>query len=241
MKKMRMLGIGLIILSIILIVPSMSFTGFVIGEDVQAVFRIIGAAIFLGGLFIMMLSEQLESKVKVFRRERGGKEVYEMTDPYGHVTSGSSISLGEFKDLIKSIRKDEEVYSNVRNAYAPQLIRIVKRGGDEAEIAQNFLNILELSKEAEKETLNPDEREEIKRTFRDYKNKPNAEQRKVLEKYNLDYKTTGKHGKIYWIENPDIFATAPLTASDWRATRNFPRQIIEVINKIRKMKSGKKA
>ncbi len=203
------IGIAYLLLGFIVILQSFrGLTGFVIFEDVpQQIGWLAGVASIVVGIIVIAVSR---GAVIVYdaKRARNKEHDYMLRDKH-LLFGGEDLSLKEFKKEIHKLRESndgEEMVNIVKTEYRPDLEQIVKDGGKNGEIAEEFLKVLVPSykrREEEQEDnfrVSKEEKEEIKHAFRQFDGKLSTEQKNVLRKYNLTYDDSGRgpSAKIYY-------------------------------------------
>lgn len=129
--------------------------------------------------------------------------------------------MREFREAIDKIRKGkdgEELLKMAKEECVPGLEKIVENGGEKGKVAETFLSVLEPEhKREEREEnykLSKEEREEIKRAFRQFDGRLNTEQKEILRRYNLVYDNTGRgHSAKIFYNGTKYFVTLARTPS----------------------------
>ncbi len=251
--RLRFVGLMLAILGIFLVLVTVPrFTGFVVLGDssLRVSVQVIGLILFIGGIFLMISQkEDLESQVDVYddrvRKGLKGKERthYFLVDSERSVSNEGRVSLGEFERQIASYRKDKEgseYVEVIRSTYALGLHKIVARGGEKAEIARAFLNVLEGSEEKQEEdtSISFDEKREIKNAFRGWNGTPNREQLEVCRKYGINYEHGSNSGKFRLGHYSRPVSLTPSHEASSGITRDLANMIRESREEDKKKKAS---
>lgn len=236
-KVRKTIGLFLALLGLVTAVLSFSsITGFAIASGVTGQLPFLGSLLLIiGGLILTTAQarvkvDDLSDKVGVYDSSHGKSHdhahAYHLVDPYLNFGK-SPISLAEFKHGVNQISGDPELMSIVRNEYGSRLMQIVENGGERAPVARQFLSVLGVKQE-EREILTHDDREEIKRVFKDYSGQFTKPQREVLEKHGIGYQQSENHWRLTLGENKITTSSSP---SDWRVGRKVAADIIHLIER----------
>lgn len=246
-KVIRGFGLALVIWGLVLIfIGQVSITGFVIVGDLNFEWRfVLGLVLVVGGFLIFMSSREkvsvLEGVVDVYDATNGknpsAERDYHLLDPY--LSFGrADITLRDFKQGIVAIREDEELFSIVKGEYGPPLIKLREAGGEKGRIATQFLNVLGYTEEDSinsRDLVSPEERKEIKDTFKEWDGSLSRRQREMLDKYNIGYEKS-RAGSHWHLTYGEKMVTASSSSSDWKAGRNVASDLLRMIEHRRKNK-----
>ena len=232
-------GLFFIVLGILTtILASTQITGFVTASDVSGKIPFLLSLLLIAGGLILTTAhvrireKGLTEKIGVYDSSHGKSSnhnsTYHLVDPYLNF-GRSPITLAEFREGVREIRGDSELFSIVKEEYEPRLQQIVEDGGEKAAVARQFLSILEIERE-ESNDLSRDAQREIKDAFRDFDGSLTKRQREVLDKYEISYEHS--KGRSHWhFTYGNEKLTTSSTASDWRVGRNTARDIIHMLGR----------
>lgn len=221
----------LILVGLIFLFP-LSITGSVI-NDFQG--WALSIKSFFGLVFIIIGIVLLESKTSLEERAdsagvdvysvRLRKEEYEdrMVDPYFFTGPNNyELSLSEFKKGIEKIKDDEDLMQMVREQYVPELRKLLA-DPSKRNIALKFLNLLCVEEEG---LLSPNEKREIRTSFKSWNGKLNQKQSGIIGRYSISFEQGKTHGKFILGSRK---VTASLSPSDSRAGKNLSSDLIKMI------------
>lgn len=231
---MKKTGIFLFVLGFFSSIYSgFKFTGFAVSQfGFQDIF-FIGMILMFGGILLTILGSQGALEVKLYRgKSKGGKEEVYMTDPENFFGKPEGITLEEFKEEIKELKKEPGFVEMIREAYLPSLIKYAREGGIFAEEAKKRLENMDFTfdeeKHEERYALPEDEIKEIKSAFKDLKEGPTPAQRTILKRYGLEHKKISRHWIIYPIGEEHRRVTVSLTPGDSRSGKNTASFLIKL-------------
>lgn len=220
----RVVGILLFVKGTILLISAQTgITGNIISETIGSFSSILGLIMIVGGLFMFGLEKSLQV-YSTGNKNTSPEQAYHITDPELLLSDTGRLSLEEFRQQVNKIKNDSELIQLVEDSYIDSLKKIKMQGGEKAKIAKYFLEEIGIK----------EEKQEIKELFKEWRHELNNEQKKYLEKnYNVDYKTEGKHIKLY---SPITGKSTSLvrTPSDFRSFQNGVQKLITFLEEIKK-------
>lgn len=167
----RRIGVFIIGVSVYLFASNYNITGAVIGTNIGIPVNFFAIILFLIGLILVLRDREssgavLEERIEVYddnmeKNDKNRKERhYFMTDPKGAFGDGGVVSLSEFRKEISGA--DNDYLQVVRGEYENGLIQLTHSQGHKAEVAREFLKVLEpnyKNNSKDENALNKDEKE----------------------------------------------------------------------------------
>ena len=235
-NKKNIFGIFLFIFGFFITAySSLKFTGFVVSQGGAGGYFFIGIILIIGGILLVNLNSQNQLEIKLYREsKKDGKGHISMTDPENLFGNKGFVTLDIFRQQMKEISKDPELFELVKESYFAPLMKKYSEGGVESELAEQYL--VEMGFEPEKGNdsryvLPKSEIARIKSAFMDRKDRITSAQNGILKKYGLKYTCLpGGHAKISPEQGGESI-TVSLSPSDKRAGKNASSQLVKLCDK----------
>lgn len=245
----RRIGILIIGISVYLFASNYQITGAVIGLDFNLPINFFAIVLFVIGIVLILTDREsssavLEERVEVYddnmeKSEKNRKERhYFITDPKGAFGSNGVVSLSEFKREIS--RADKDYLQVVRSEYENGLIQLAHSQGHKAEVAKEFLRVLdpEYSEDSQDGSgLSREEKRELHLAFRGWDGNLSKVPKDVRRKYKIDGESGGKHITLYqegYRNNPVSASSTPSVPMGDRLATLIIRMIEGNRRKMRK-------
>ncbi len=219
----RRIGILIIGISVYLFASNYQITGAVVGAGFSLHVNFFAIILFLIGIVLILTDREsssavLEERIEVYddnmeKSEKNRKERhYFMTDPKGAFGNNGVVSLSDFKREISGADKD--YLHVVRGEYEEGLIQLARSQGHKAEVAKEFLRVLdpEYSDNSEDFGLSREEKRELHLAFRGWDGSLSKIDKNIRRKYGIEGELGGKHVRLYqngYENNPISTSSTP--------------------------------
>lgn len=243
------LGIGLIFIGLYMALIGGAITGAVIGTSPKNYLSMVGIlAVIVGGVLILV-EEMGELEIKAIKLEGPGRRTidsqYAISDPTFYFSSHGFVSLGDFKELVSTLKEDEDTFDTLRRKYTPLFERLHRSTDNyDKAVGKEFLAVLyagDIPSGPKEIVITNEERNEIQSAFNPgWYGEPDQQQGKILSKYDLAFIKKSGHGEIHANRNPNLSVSVSSTPSDINAGKNVGRDITRLVIKDREDKKSKK-